>query len=119
MYIYMYMYVYIYIYMYVYRLTRHAGQCWRIGTSSYVTYSCGLLHMDEQRKDDQHEPTYNSSVPIRDVVLKTCRKQWTIGSGGERESAISVLMEQHDEDGIYIYIYILLFKIHLSTFYAS
>ena len=43
--------------------------------------------MDEQRQDDQLEPTYSSSVPIRDVGLKTCRKQWTIGRGGERGSS--------------------------------
>ena len=48
--------------------------------------------MDEQRQDDQLEPIYNSSVSIRDVSLKTCRKQWTIGRGGERGSRISVLM---------------------------
>ena len=29
--------------------------------------------MDEQREDDQQEPTYSSSVPIRDVALGTCR----------------------------------------------
>ena len=42
--------------------------------------------MDEQRQDDQLEPTYSSSVPIRDVALTTYRKQWTIESrgGGER-----------------------------------
>ena len=48
--------------------------------------------MDEQRQNDQLEPTYSCSVPIRDVALKTCRKQWTIGRGGEWESGISVLM---------------------------
>ena len=47
--------------------------------------------MDEQRQDDQLEATYSSSVPIQDVVLKTCRKQWTIGKGGEKGSGISVL----------------------------
>ena len=43
--------------------------------------------MDEQKQDDQLEPTYNSSVPIQDVALKTYRKPWTIdkGSGGVRE----------------------------------
>ena len=54
--------------------------------------------MDEQRQDDQLEPTYSSSVPIRDVVLKTCRKQWTIEKGGEKGSGISVLMARHDDD---------------------
>ena len=38
-----------------------------VGTSSYVMYSCGPLHMAEERQDDQLEPTYSSSVPIRDV----------------------------------------------------
>ena len=54
--------------------------------------------MDEQRQDDQLEPTYTSYVPIQDVALKTCRKQWMIGRGGERGSGISVLMVQHDDD---------------------
>ena len=48
--------------------------------------------MDEQRQDDQLESTYSSSVTIRDVVLKTCRKQWTIEKGGEKGSGISELM---------------------------
>ena len=72
-------------------------------TNSKLMYSCGPLHMDEQRQDDQVEPTYISSVPIRDVVLKTNRKQWTIGWGGDRGSGISVLIARDD---IYIYIYI-------------
>ena len=54
--------------------------------------------MDVQRQDDQVEPTYSSSVPIRDVALRTCRKQWTIGRGGERELVISVLIVRHDDD---------------------
>ena len=48
--------------------------------------------MDDQRQDDQIEPTYSSSVEIRDVALRTCWKRWTIGGGGERGSGISVLM---------------------------
>ena len=60
--------------------------------------SDGLLLMDEQRQDDQLEPTYNSSVPIRDVALRICRKQRTIGSGDERGSGISVLIARHDDD---------------------
>ncbi len=54
--------------------------------------------MDEQKQDDQLEPTYSSSVPIQDVVLKTCRKQWTMSRGGERGSGISVLMARHEDD---------------------
>ena len=41
--------------------------------------------MDEQRQNDQLDPSYISSVPIRDIALKTCRKRWAIGMGGERE----------------------------------
>ena len=69
--------------------------------------------MDEQKQDDQLEPTYSISMPIRDVVLKTYRKQWAIGRGGERESEISILIARYDDDddntfvhNIYIYIYI-------------
>ena len=53
--------------------------------------------MDEQRQDDQLEPTYSSSVLIRDVILKTCRKQWTIGRVDKRRSGISVLMARRDD----------------------
>ena len=54
--------------------------------------------MDEQRQDNQIENTYSSTVPIRDVTLKTCRKQWTIEKGGKKGSAISVLKAHHDDD---------------------
>ena len=60
--------------------------------------------LDEQRQGDQLEPMYNSFVPIQDIVLKTCRKQWTIEKGGEKGSGISVLMVRHDDYYIYIYI---------------
>ena len=78
-------------------------------------YSCGPLHMDEQRQDDQLEPTYSSSVPLRDVVLKTCRKQWTIGAG-ERGSGISVLIARHDDDNVYIYIYIYIYILYIYMY---
>ena len=58
----------------------------------------GLSLMDEQRQDDEFEPMYRSSVPIWDVALKTCRKQWTIGKGCERGSRISVLAARHDDN---------------------
>ena len=54
--------------------------------------------MDKQRQDDQLEPTYNSSVPIRDVALKTYRKRCTIEKGGRRGLGRSVLMTRHDDD---------------------
>ena len=61
-------------------------------------YSRGTLHMDDQKQDDPLEPTYSSSVPIREVTLKTVRRPWTIGRSGERESRISVLMARRDVD---------------------
>ena len=63
---------------------------------NHVMHSCGPLYMDEQRQDNQLETTYSSSVPIRDVALKTCREQWMIEKGGEKGLGISVLMTQHD-----------------------
>ena len=50
--------------------------------------------MDEQRQWDQLEPTYNSSVLIQDVALKTYWRQWTIEKCGRRGSGIA----QHDDD---------------------
>ena len=55
--------------------------------------------MDEQRPDDLLKPIYNSSVPIRDIALRTSREQWTIETGGERGSGRSVLAVRHDDDG--------------------
>ena len=54
--------------------------------------------MDKQRQDNQLEPAYSSSMPIRDLALKSRRKQWTIGRGVEKESGISVLMARHDHE---------------------
>ena len=61
-------------------------------------YSNGPLHMAEQKQGDQFEPTYSSTVRIRGVALRTYRKRWTIGRGGERGSGISVLMARQDDD---------------------
>ena len=85
----------------------------KVSTNSYMIYSSRLLHMDDQRQDDQLEHRYSSSVLIWDIALKTCWKQWTIEKGGERGSGICVLMVRYDDhDGIYkfvcvcVYIYI-------------
>ena len=63
-----------------------------------MMYSCGPLYMDVQRQDDQLKPTYSSSVPIRDLTLRTCQKQWMIGKGGERGSGISMQIVRHDDE---------------------
>ena len=54
--------------------------------------------MNEQRQDDQLEPTFSSSVPIRHVALKICQKQWTIRRCGERGPGISVQIARRDDD---------------------
>ena len=54
--------------------------------------------MDEQRQDDQLEPTYNSSVPMQDVALKTYQERWTIEKSGGRGSGRSTLVAPHDDD---------------------
>ena len=69
-----------------------------VGTNSSVAYSSGTLHMEEQKQDDQLEPIYNSSVPIKDVALETYRRQWIIEEGGEKGSGISVLIAPHDDE---------------------
>ena len=67
-------------------------------------YSFGPLHMAEQKQGDQLEPTYSSSVRIRGVALRTCRKRWTIRRGDEKGSGISVLMARQFDEMIIIII---------------
>ena len=59
-------------------------------------YTWGLLHMDEQKFDDQLEPIYNSSVPIQEVTWKNFLGAMMIETGGVRESGRSVLVAWHD-----------------------
>ena len=69
-----------------------------VRTNSLAMYSFGPLQMNEQRLDNQLEPTYNSSVPIQDVAWKTFRERWTVETGGERGSGRSVLAARHNDD---------------------
>ena len=61
-------------------------------------YTCGPLHVDEQKLDDQLELIYSSSVPIQDVAWKTTRERWTIEMSGQRVSGKHVLAVRHDDD---------------------
>ena len=62
-----------------------------VRTNTEVIYSCGPLHMDKQRQDNQLEPIYNSSVLIQYIAWKTSREWWTIEMGGcERVKEIRV-----------------------------
>ena len=73
-------------------------------------YSYGPPHMAVQKQDDQHEHTFSSYVRIRDVVLKTCQRRWTIGKSGERGSRIYVLPARHDDDDDDIYCEMVIIK---------
>ena len=81
--------------------TRPAGHCWRSRDELISDVLQWTIHMDEKRQDDQLEPTYNNSVSIKDVALKTYLDQWTIEMGSERESGRSVLIVRHDDDDDY------------------
>ena len=56
--------------------------------------------MDEQKQDNQLEPTYTRSLPMQNVALKTWREQWMIEKGGGSGSGRFVLMAWHDDDDI-------------------
>ena len=72
--------------------------------------------MDEQRQDNQQEPTYNISLQIQDVALKTYQERWMIEKGGGTGSGRSVLATQYDDndDDIVYYIVIILMIILLD-----
>ena len=61
-------------------------------------YSCGPLHMDEQRLNDQLELIYGNSVLIQDVAWKTCWEWWMTETSGKRESGKSMVAAQLDDD---------------------
>ena len=82
--------------------TRHVGHCWR---SKDELISDILLWTSSHGRVKAWQParTYIqqlSSVPIQDVALKTSRKQWTIGTNGERGPGRPVLAAQHDDDDV-------------------
>ena len=80
------------------RWTRRVGHCWRSRDELTSDILLWISHMHEQRQDVQLEPTYNSSVLIQIVALKTYRKWWTIERGSGRGSRRSILMAKHDDD---------------------
>ena len=89
------------------RKTRHAGHCGKCRNELISDVLLWPPSHGRAKQGDQLEPTYSSSLRIRDVALRTCQKWWTIGRSGGRGSGISVLVAQQDDDDIYIYIYII------------
>ena len=88
------------------RWTRHAGHCWRRRDELISDVLLWTPHMTVQKQDDQYEHTFSNYMRIQDVVQKTCLRRWTIGKSGKRGSGISVLPARHDDDDIYLYIYV-------------
>ena len=80
------------------RRTRHAGHYWSSRDGLLSDYSYVPFHIAEQKQGDQLKSTYSSSVWIRCVALRSCRRWWTIGRGGERGSDISLLRTWQDDD---------------------
>ena len=80
------------------RRTKHAGHWWRSRDEVISDVLLWTPSHGQAKAGDQLTPTYSSSVRIRGVALRTCRKRWTIGRGGERGSGISVLMARQDDD---------------------
>ena len=76
------------------RWTRHTGHCWR---SRDELISDVLLWTPSHGREKAGQPA-RTYIERRRVPLKTCRKRWTIGRGGERGSEISVLIARQDDD---------------------
>ena len=83
-----------------------------VRVSSKMTFSCGLLHADEQVLDVRLELIYNSCVETQDVVLRTCWMRWTIRRMS-RESQGNLSL-QHDIM-MMIYVYIYYFHFHTNA----
>ena len=54
---------------------RHAGNCWRRKDELMSDVLLWTPNMAKQKQDDQLEHTHSSYVRIRDVALKTYRRQ--------------------------------------------
>ena len=52
----------------------HVGHCWRSRDELISNVVMWTPSHGRENQDDQQEPIYNSSVWIRDVALRTCRK---------------------------------------------
>ena len=74
------------------------NKSWSQHPTNPQLYGHELDMQDIAGEAEELEPTYSSSVRIRDVALRSCQKRWTIGRSGERGSGISVLAARHDDD---------------------
>ena len=75
------------------RWTRHMGHCWR-SRDKFISDILLWTHSYGWAKAGQ--PTYNSSVTIQDVALKTYWKRWAIERSAGIGSGRSLQVARHD-----------------------
>ena len=63
-------------------------------------YSCGPVHMDVQRQDDQLEHTIQQLCADTGCNSEDLLEAMDDREGGERGPEISVLIARHDDDDI-------------------
>ena len=80
------------------RRTRHAGHCWKNRDKLISDVLLWTPSHGWAKQVDLLESTYNRSVLIRDVILRTSEKRWPIEKGGRRTLGIFVLMVRHEDD---------------------
>ena len=97
------------------RWTRHAGHCWR---NKDKLIKDVLMWTPSHGREKAGRPAKNYIQQLcEDTGCKPedLQRAWMIEKGGEKRSAISVLMAWHDDIYIYIYIYILGLSQHSHT----
>ena len=90
-------------------------------TNSEVTFFYRPQHIDVPALAKPQELTYNSFVQTQNIVWKTYREWWMIGTKGEGESGKSVVVVWLDDNGfifcLFVNLFLLIFcKIFTVTF---
>ena len=67
----------------------------KVEMNSEAAHSCRPSHMDEQRRENQLERRFKSTVSIQD---EDSRERWTIETCGEKGPGKSILASCHDYD---------------------
>ena len=83
------------------RRTRHAGHCWR-SRDEIISEVLPWTPTYGRAKAGRPARTYIQQLcDEQDVILRTCRKRWTIGRSGVRGSRISVQAARFDDDEVF------------------
>ena len=91
------------------------GHCWR-SKDGFVEDELQWTTSHGRVKAGRSARTrYCSSVPIRDVALKTCQKQWMSGEKGSGRSIVMVQHNDNDDDRYSIFESPRILLIYLTT----